>query len=132
MVKAKKNKRQARDSNLVMSEEQTTVCSCVECGRIFNEPIELTVRADGSLKTYYACPHCFSRVSISDNLEKGVSEANRSASTKDVKETTQDIEKNKPVGCPHFLGFLKTRPEGSPIPEECLTCASIIQCMGFG
>lgn len=31
--------------------------------------------------------------------------------------------------CPHNLGFLSKRPKGSVIPDECLTCEKIFDCM---
>jgi len=104
--------------------------------------MELTVLAEGSHETYYACPHCFSRVNLEssrvektetsfDKLRKIPSEAPPNAPKKGLKEKVKDIEKIKPAGCAHFLGHLKTRPEGSPIPEECLTCVSVVQCVGL-
>ena len=125
-----------------MSLKQAVGCSCFKCGRSFTEPMELTVLAKGSHETYHACPHCFSRVklensraekieTILDKLRKTPSEAPPSAPKKGPKEKVKDIEKIKPVGCAHFLGYLKTRPEGSPIPEECLTCVSVVHCMGL-
>ena len=127
LVKATKNKRGARDSNPVKSEEQATVYSCVKCGKSFSELVELTVRAEGSLETYHACPHCFSRISLPHNSEKGLHKVPLNV----LGDASKHIEKNRPVGCAHFLGYLKNRPEGSPIPEECLTCVSVVQCMGL-
>jgi hypothetical protein len=31
--------------------------------------------------------------------------------------------------CPHHLGFLGQRPKGLAIPDECLTCEKILDCM---
>ena len=113
-----------------MSPKQAISCSCSKCGKSFTEPIELTVQAEGSHETYHACPHCFSKVSLEDRkMER--KEIPPSASKKRRKEKASSIEKNKPAGCAHFLGYLKTRPKGSPIPEECLTCVSVMQCMGL-
>ncbi len=126
-----------------MSPKQAIGCSCSVCGRSFTEPIELTiVQADGSLETYDACPHCFSRVSLedrrvegtetpSDEFEKRPGEAPLSVPKKGPKGRAKDTDKIKPAGCAHFLGYLKTRPKDAPIPDECLTCASIMQCMGL-
>lgn len=111
-----------------MSPKQAIGCSCSKCGRSFTEPIELTVQAEGSHETYYACPHCFSKVSLEDRKVERT-ETSPSASKKRRKEKASGIEKNKPVGCAHFLGYLKNRPKGSPIPDECLLCAAIMECM---
>jgi hypothetical protein len=105
VVKTKENRRWDWTPTLIMPEEQLMVCPQVKCGKSFNKPIKLTVRVDGSLETYYACPHCFSRVK------------------------TLETVKNNVAGCAHYVGYLKTRPKDSPIPDKCLTCSRILQCM---
>lgn len=37
-------------------------------------------------------------------------------------------KEEKPEGCPHFVGYLKTLPEDLSIPEGCLTCPKIMLC----
>lgn len=124
------------EGSIAMSPKQAIGCSCSKCGRSFTEPIELTVLTEGSHETYYACPHYFSQVNLenrkveetetsSDKLKKGL----KKKSKKGLKKRAKDIEKAKPAGCAHFLGYLKTRPKGSPIPDECLLCAAILGCM---
>ena len=125
LIKAREDQRWDWTSNPVSPQVEATVCPYVKCGKIFGEPIELTVRAEGSLETYHACPHCFSRISLPHNLEKDLPKVPLNVLSDDSK----DIDKNRPVGCAHFLGYLKNRPEGSPIPDPCLTCISILKCM---
>jgi len=124
LIKTRENKRWDWTSNPVVSGEQAIVCPYVKCGKIFSAPIELTVRAEGSLETYHACPHCFSRVSVSDNLEKSLSEVPLG-----VLKKASEVTENDVVDCAHSLGYLKTRSKDSPIPDECLTCAAILKCM---
>ena len=92
-LKARERKRWALTSNPAMSQEQAIVCPYVKCGKIFSEPIELTVRAEGSLETYYACPHCFSRVSLSDNSEEGPSKVPHGA----LRDASKNIKKDDAV-----------------------------------
>jgi len=140
--KMRKNEHRVQTSNpVILQKKQEIVCSYSKCGKSFSEPIELTlIQADGSPETYYACPHCFSRVSLedrkierkeksSDKSKKSPSEALPSVSKKDLEEDASGVEKVKPAGCVHFLGYLRTRPKGTPIPDECLTCAAIMDCM---
>jgi len=124
-IKTRENRHWDWTSNPVMLRGQAVVCSYAKCGKSFSEPIELTVRAKGSLETYYACPHCFSRVSVSDKSGKSLNEAHVGAS----RDTSKDIKENDVADCPYSLGYLKTRPKDSPIPDECLTCAAIMKCM---
>lgn len=58
-----------------------------------------------------------------------LSDAPLRALTKALIETANGIEKSKQASCAHFLGYLKTRPKGSSIPDECLTCAALMKCM---
>ena len=58
-----------------------------------------------------------------------LSEAPLRALTKALIDTANGIEKNKQARCAHFLGYLKTRSKDSPIPDECLTCATLMKCM---
>lgn len=141
LIKTREEKRWALIPRPAMQGDQATACPYDKCGKFFSEPIELTVRMADSLETYFACPHCFSRVSGLDNLKKGLNEAPLKdlkkgldeAPPKDRKkaipEEAKGNEKNKPVGCAHFLEYLKTRPKNDPIPDDCLTCAALMKCM---
>jgi len=35
-------------------------------------------------------------------------------------------------GCPHHFGHLKEHPKHTPIPNECLTCTRIMECLAGG
>jgi len=34
-----------------------------------------------------------------------------------------------PRKCSHFFGYVKTLPKNTPIPDECLWCPSIVDCL---
>jgi len=38
-------------------------------------------------------------------------------------------ERKGPPGCNHDLGYLARRPKDVPIPQECLVCSKIVDCM---
>jgi len=57
-------------------------------------------------------------------------------------ETAESIEREEPVsqapvetektgvhGCPHYFGYLWEHPKNTPIPNECLTCIKIMECL---
>lgn len=99
-------------------------CPCGHCGRVFSEPVWLT---DLSCKprgeTYYACPFCFSRLETDAIL--GDSEHSKGK----VGEKVSGKQKVTVPECPHEFGYLRSRSKGSGIPDECLTCPKILQCM---
>ena len=33
--------------------------------------------------------------------------------------------------CSHFFGYVKTLPKNTPIPDECLWCPSIVECLSY-
>ncbi len=42
---------------------------------------------------------------------------------------TENSAKTQPIGCSHHFGYLKEHPRNTPIPNECLTCAKITECL---
>jgi hypothetical protein len=50
-----------------------------------------------------------------------------------MKPKVQVQEEKKPVpsfrDCSHFFGFVKSLPKNTPIPDECLGCPWIVQCL---
>jgi len=41
----------------------------------------------------------------------------------------KDSEEAPVVNCPHHVGYLKTRSKDQAVPDACLTCSKILQCM---
>ena len=44
-------------------------------------------------------------------------------------ERAPEVSEGKQGGCLHEFGYLKNRPKNKPIPDECLTCPKMIQCL---
>jgi hypothetical protein len=40
-----------------------------------------------------------------------------------------EIEKTDAHGCSHYFGYLGEYPKNTPIPNECLTCIKIMECL---
>jgi len=56
-----------------------------------------------------------------------------SVSTGSVEMKRPDFSRNsQSSGCPHYFGYLKEHPKNTPIPNECLTCTKIMQCLAGG
>ena len=125
-------------SDEVISESDEYICPSDHCGRVFSEPLRLTDLSNRPQEeTYYACPFCFSRVSVIKLLRNSAysdatnsdSSLSYSPSGNQSSEKTIDEKKTTPPNCPHQFGYLKNRSKGAEIPDKCLTCQNILQCM---
>ena len=106
--------------------ENTTCFKCSECGEEFQKPILATVSSNISVQKYFACPRCFTKVSdVESRKDRESKEAAFSA--KEAKKAVAKLEEG--AKCSHFWGYLKKRPKDTPIPDECLTCNKMIECL---
>jgi len=100
--------------------------TCDECGRTFQRPILATVSASGQTKTYYACPRCMTKVQRYGGSEK---EKEEKGTVLTVESRKLKTEQEAAVKCGHFFGYLNKRQKNMPFPDECLTCAKMVECM---
>jgi len=105
------------------SKENQISFRCNECGGAFQKPILATVSSSGNIETYYACPRCMTQVRKIESQKSGESRETLMS----MKKAVTKLEEN--VKCKHFLGYLKKRPKDTPVPEECLTCDKMIECL---
>jgi hypothetical protein len=131
--------------------------TCGACGESFETPLLAMVFNESVVEEYYACPNCLSKVAsirektVTDEAKVDEVAADADsvgdvdfgfeaevAEAKDVDEVAEPVatvEENVAVGgeavagCLHEVGYLKKRGKNTPIPEECLTCSKMIDCM---
>jgi hypothetical protein len=65
--------------------------------------------------------------SIEVQKEKEEIEVEQPEIRKIEKPPTAKIQKAE--GCSHFMGYLSQRSAKEKIPEECMVCENIVQCM---
>jgi len=103
---------------------------CNTCGEEFEEPLFTVVSSGYLLEEYYACPRCLSKVGdVERNKTVEVDEAEEENGKLQEREVKNKME--EAGACAHHLGYLKRRPKNTPIPEECLTCTKMIDCMSY-
>ena len=102
------------------------VCPYGNCGKEFKQPVLLTNEAESLHETYYACPHCHSKVDLVLQDGEDLSTVKVVASV-DVKAYVSKDE--RPESCPHFIGYLRMVPESASLPEGCLTCPKVMLCI---
>jgi len=111
----------------VVSAREASTCGA--CGEEFEEPLLAMAFSESVVEEYYACPKCLSKVA-SVGRGKAAKVAEVEAEDEAVEEPVAIKDSTGEVaGCLHHLGYLKRRGKNVPIPEECLTCSKMIDCM---
>ena len=93
-------------------------CPYKGCEKSFDKPTVLTDASKVPRETYYACPHCMSKLDVLVDNMKIIS----------VKPTEYPKVFDSPAKCAHTFGFLTSIPKELPIPDECLICPKVLQC----
>ena len=93
-------------------------CPYKGCEKPFEKPSVLTDTSTIPRQSYYACPHCMSKLDITlDNMK-----------IVDVKPAEYPKVFESPAKCAHFSSLLNPLPHDAPLPEECLLCPKVLQC----
>jgi len=89
-------------------------------------------------KPYEACPHCLAEIIAGAEIHATVQEHELPHEEPRIarEPTKMQLRMQKPVetptrvqGCTHHFGYLSTRGPHEKIPEQCMTCENIVQCM---
>lgn len=105
---------------------------CATCNKEFTTPIFAVISSGYLIEEYYACPRCLSKVTkieASKTIEAEETEEKQEEAPAQKVEIAIEEKREDTFGCSHHLGYLKQRPKSTPIPEECLTCTKMIECM---
>jgi DNA-directed RNA polymerase subunit RPC12/RpoP len=100
--------------------------TCDACGRTFQRPILATLLTSGQTQTYYACPRCMTKV---QSFRASAKEKDEKGTTLSVKSGKLTAEPEGAAKCGHFFGYLNKHQKNMPFPDECLTCAKMVECI---
>jgi len=95
------------------------ICKNDSCRRSFSKPLRVSNLKQKAIIPYYACPYCLTEITFD---ERQASNAQTAASK--VLETIC-----KSSSCKHYMGYLCERPVKEVIPDECMLCGVLVQCM---
>ena len=98
-------------------------CPNMECKKVFSKAL-IAINQQNS-KPYKACPYCLTEITIAEaesNSPETLSETERG-------EEKSAVVQEKTVICKHHLGYLKERELKQQMPEECILCTEVIDCM---
>ena len=136
-------------SNQTEIQSDSTNYVCTRCGKPFTAPIFAVNNSPGIAEGYYACPSCLSKVEIKkEEKEVKADIAPEPETAPEVEATEQESVEEEPAPveakeeepkpsssdpgssvCQHYQGYLKQRPKGAPMPDECFTCTLMLDCM---
>jgi len=95
-------------------------CPYATCKKTFEKPIVLTDTSQLVRETYYACPHCKSKIEIIPEDPTNP----RLVSVEDV----FSFGPKSPASCGHHFGYLRDLSDSAGIPDECAVCPKVMQC----
>jgi hypothetical protein len=105
--------------HLHIHHEAKLKCPYKGCGKSFERPAVLTDSSTLPRKTNYACPFCMSKIDLTVENLKVV----------DVKPLEYPKVFDSPAKCAHYSGLLDATLTDRALPEECLICPKVLQCM---
>ena len=121
---------QSHKTQTKTKKELPLTCLNKACRKAITKPIKILNLQGSSRKPYNACPYCLTEITatvatVNDNKnppEKNIAE--------DFfpEETPSQKQKNSP-NCEHHFGYLNKKEGKQQIPEECLSCPQVIDCM---
>jgi hypothetical protein len=107
-------------------------CPNPSCSRTFAKPLKAINLSQEDPEPYQACPHCLAEIDSQEN--KSITQTNtETLETPEIAETQPAVTTEKPVPtaahCSRHFGYLCERSSKEKIPEECITCTEIVNCM---
>ena len=104
-------------------------CPNVSCGKVFTKPLRALNLQQDSEGSYDACPYCLTEITLDDSLMVTSDEPKETeAEEKEYTEERAEIPE-KPSECGYYLGYLSERSSKEKIPDECMMCKDIVECM---
>ena len=80
-----------------------------------------------SAEPYAACPYCLTETS--DVYVEPKNRLEKTGSETILPEEKLSQNKDIPVDCHYHFGFLSEREKREQIPDECVSCKDILECM---
>lgn len=130
------------------------LCPNPKCRKPFAQPVHMADLSKTPPESYPACPNCglnlntveyfreeknldFRSSHIAASSKKPIDRtqlSRRNATTTAAVEKLKFQGEKKPSGkdkrdCPHFFGYVRNLPKNTPIPDDCLGCPWIVECL---
>jgi hypothetical protein len=118
------------------TESHNFACPNPSCGKNFATPLKAKNFSSRGAKPYDACPYCLTEIPVATISATTEEEQKQEIELPKIKKETSPLTEEKPdhtspkvQGCAHHLGYLSKRSPKEKIPESCMMCEKIVQCM---
>jgi len=83
---------------------------------------------------YFACPYCLTKIKANQPTEavqvfEQQLQKTQPKSSQDETKKEQEKKDEKSADCRHHPGYLSERSSKEQIPDECMVCKDIVECM---
>ncbi len=115
---------------VLTAEKKPFTCQNPSCKTTFAVPLKTLNLKDNPAEPYYACPFCLTEIEevpLKGQLVQKPLEKTEKKEQHGKHASNKGTE--KPLPCEFHLGYLSERPQNTDIPEDCLVCRSIVECM---
>jgi len=105
-------------------------CPNPECHEKIEELVVVSDVSTKPVERYYACPHCLIKLDVSFAQFLQEEEKRKGEPLVKPPEKEKPPEKKKGYSkCAGYLGYLASLPEDKSIPQECLICPKVLDCV---
>lgn len=109
-----------------MVESKAFTCPNSACKKTFTTPLKTLNLQQNPTEPYYACPYCLTKIK---DVEPEKTEKKPVQETKAKVSSNVASKEERKAGCQYHLGYLSERTNKEQIPDDCLVCKSIVECM---
>ena len=109
-------------------------CKNSSCRKTFTTPLKTINLQEDTTEPYLACPYCLTKLEIEQpkkEKEPRIFEPLSKISSENIQDDNKVKNRNreKPSDCQFHLGYLSERSSKDQIPDDCLICKDIVECM---
>jgi len=110
-------------------EEQKNALTCPNntCAKIFLKPLKALNLQVASAGPYDACPYCLTEINRDEMT--AVSDEPTVAEVDKTLGNQVQIPQQQSTSCSYHMGYLSERDSKDQIPDECIICKEIVECM---
>jgi hypothetical protein len=102
-------------------------CPNDACKKVITKPLKTLNRQQGSKEPYYACTYCLTEITLTETEKDDTLE--KPAADVAVLEEKPSQNQEKLSDCKHYFGYMSEKEHKQEMPEECMLCSRIIDCM---